>query len=54
MHAVTTTRYGFSWAWNVHQGDVPLTQYGRVYYVVDDFGNHVMVDSRQTTHSVMT
>lgn len=38
---------GVYWKYNVFQGDVPLTTWGKVFYVVDDFGTAIIVHNTE-------
>lgn len=44
---------GVYWRYNVHQNGVPVKEFGKVVYVVDNFGNAVIIHDRKTlNHSL--
>lgn len=46
------TMQGFYWNYNVHKGAIPIPEFGRVYYVVDDMGFLVLVNRVQLGYSI--
>lgn len=47
MAKINPTQFGFHWSWNVNQNvdgkEVPLKEFGRIYYVVNDFGDLILL-----------
>lgn len=52
LNPMNNTTYGFHWKYNVCSETGPIKHYGKVFYVVDDFGNIIIISATQLNISI--